>query len=187
MKKLNDQHIVELYWQRDESALQLTAACYGAALTAVAQRILGDRVDSEETVNDTYLRAWNAIPPHRPSRLSVYLGKITRHLALDRYAALTAHKRGGGTTADILEEWRDALPDGDGDPADDLAVRDALSRFLRQLPAEGRRVFIRRYWYGDTIHDIATACHSSESRIKMMLSRTRSELKTFLEKEGIAL
>ena len=184
---MDDKRIVELYFRRDEQALTETQQKYSRYLHRVAHNILQNPQDAEECVSDTYLRAWNAIPPHRPTRLSVYLGKITRRLALDRYAALTADKRGGGTTADILEEWRDALPNVDGDPADDVAVRDALSRFLRQLPADKRRVFIRRYWYGDPIAAIAADCHSSESRIKMMLSRTRAELKTFLEKEGIAL
>ena len=184
---MDDKRIVELYFARDEQALTEIRQKYSRYLHRVAHNILQNAQDAEEGVNDTYLRAWNAIPPHRPSRLSVYLGKITRHLALDRYAALTADKRGGGNQAAILEEWRDALPDGDGDPADDMAVRDALNRFLRQLPADKRRTFIRRYWYGDTITAIATAQHSTESRIKMMLARTRDELKTFLEKEGIAL
>ena len=184
---MDDKRIVELFFQRDEQALTETRQKYSRYLHRVAHNILQNPQDAEECVNDTYLRAWNAIPPHRPSRLAVFLGKIARRLALDRYAALTADKRGGGTTADLLEEWRDCLPNADGDPTDDMAVRDALSRFLRQLPAERRRIFIRRYWYGDPIHDIATAYHSTVSRIKMTLSRTRGELKTFLEKEGIAL
>ena len=184
---MDDKHIVALFFQRDEQALTETRQKYSRYLHRVALNILQNQQDAEECVSDTYLRAWNAIPPHQPSRLSVFLGKITRRLALDRYAALTADKRGGGTQAAILEEWRDALPDGDGDPADDMAVRDALSRFLRQLPADKRRTFIRRYWYGDTIAAIATDSHATESAVKMTLSRTRDELKTFLEKEGIAL
>ena len=184
---MEDKRIVELYFQRDEQALTETRQKYSRYLHRVAHNVLQNAQDAEECVNDTYLRAWNSIPPHQPSRLSVFLGKITRRLALDRYAALTADKRGGGTTADILEEWRDALPHTEGDPTDDMAVRETLSRFLRQLPADKRRTFIRRYWYGDTITAIATDSHSTESRIKMMLSRTREELKTFLEKEGIAL
>ena len=184
---MDDKRIVELYWARDEQALTETKQKYSRYLHRVAHNVLQNPQDAEECVNDTYLRAWNAIPPHRPSRLSVFLGKIARRLALDRYAALTADKRGGGTTAAILEEWRDALPDTDGDPTEDVAVRDALSRFLRQLPAEKRRTFIRRYWYGDTVAAIAADSHSTESRVKMTLSRTRNELKTFLEKEGIAL
>lgn len=184
---MDDKRIVELYFARDERALSETKEKYSRYLYRVALGILQNPQDAEECVSDTYLRAWNAIPPHRPSRLSVFLGKITRRLALDRYAALTADKRGGGTQAAILEEWRDALPDGDGDPTDDMAVRDALSRFLRQLPTDKRRTFIRRYWYGDTIAAIAAGSHATESAVKMTLSRIRGELKTFLEKEGIAL
>ena len=184
---MEDSRIIALYFERDESALAETQQKYSHYLYRIAHNVLHNEQDAQECVNDAYLRAWNAIPPHRPSRLSTYLGKIVRHLALDRYAALTADKRGGGTQAAILEEWRDALPNVDGDPADDMAVRDALSRFLRQLPADKRRVFIRRYWYGDPITAIAAESHATESRIKMMLSRTRDELKTFLEKEGIAL
>lgn len=184
---MDDKRIVDLFFERNEQALTETKEKYSRYLHRVALGILQNDQDAEECVNDTYLRAWNAIPPHRPTRLSVFLGKIARRLALDRYASLTADKRGGGTTADILEEWRDALPDTDGDPTDDMAVRDALNRFLRQLPADKRRTFIRRYWYGDTIAAIATACHATESAVKMTLSRTREELKTFLEKEGIAL
>ena len=184
---MDDKRIVELYFVRDEQALTETKEKYSRYLHRVAHNILQNQQDAEECVNDTYLRAWNAIPPHRPSRLSVFLGKITRRLALDRYAALTADKRGGGTQAAILDEWRDALPNVEADPADDKSVRDALSRFLRQLPADKRRTFIRRYWYGDTIAAIAAHNHATESAVKMTLSRIRGELKTFLEKEGIAL
>ena len=184
---MDDKRIVELFFERDEQALTETRQKYSRYLHRVALGILQNSQDAEECVNDTYLRAWNAIPPHRPSRLAVFLGKITRRLALDRYAALTADKRGGGNQAAILEEWRDALHNTEGDPTDDMAVRDALNRFLRQLPADKRRTFIRRYWYGDTIHDIAADSHATESAVKMTLSRTRGELKTFLEKEGIAL
>ena len=184
---MEDNQIIELYFRRDESALTETANKYGTFCLRIAMNVVKVREDAEECVNDTWLQAWNAIPPHCPSRLSVFLGKITRRLALDRYAALTADKRGGGTQAAILEEWRDALPNVDGDPADDMAVRDALSRFLRQLPADKRRTFIRRYWYGDTIAAIAAHNHATESAVKMTLSRIRGELKTFLEKEGISL
>jgi len=183
---MEDKHIVALFWQRDEQALVKTRQTYSRYLHRIAYNILQNTQDAEECVNDTYLRAWNAIPPHRPARLSVFLGKITRHVALDRYATLTAAKRGGGTLPDLLEEWRDALPTGN-DPTDDLAIQDALNRFVHQLPQERRRIFVRRYWYGDPIHTIASNFHATDSRIKMMLSRTRGELKEFLEKEGIAL
>ncbi|MBE6806630.1 MAG: RNA polymerase sigma factor [Ruminococcaceae bacterium] len=184
---MEDKRIVALFLERDEQALTEARRVYHRYLTRIAQNVLHNPQDTEECVNDTYLRAWNAIPPHQPKRLSVFLGKITRRLALDRYTALTAQKRGGGTTPALLEEWRDALPGEEGDPTDDLAIREALNRFLRQLPTEKRRVFIRRYWYGDPIPTIATDHHATESRIKMMLARTRGELKTFLEKEGISL
>ena len=184
---MEEQHIVELFFRRDERALSETRQKYSRYLLRIAYNILQNQQDAEECLNDTLLRAWNAIPPHRPRRLSVFLGKIARHRALDLYATLTAEKRGGSIHAQVLEEWRDCLPANDGDPADDLTVRDALSRFLRQLPAETRHIFILRYWYGDSIRAIATTCHATESRIKMTLSRTREQLKTFLEKEGIAL
>ena len=184
---MNDKHIVDLYWERDERALQQTQQAYHHYLTRIARNILPNDQDAEECVGDAYLRAWNAIPPHRPARLATFLGKIVRRLALDRIAALTAEKRGGGNHADLLEEWRDCLPHGEDDPADDLTVREALEQFLRRLPEEQRRVFILRYWYGDPIREIAAARNSTESRIKMMLTRTRGELKEYLEKEGIAI
>ena len=184
---MEDKRIVDLYWQRDEQALAETRLAYHRYLTRIARNVLPSEQDAEECVNDVYLRAWNAIPPHRPMRLSTFLGKIARRLALDRRAALTAEKRGGGTHAHILEEWRDCLPHGGGDPSDDLAVREALERFLYRLPTEQRRVFLLRYWYGDPIKEIAAARNSTESRIKMMLSRIRGELKEYLEKEGITI
>ena len=184
---MEDKRIVDLYWERDEQALTETRQAYHRYLTRIARNILPTEQDTEECVNDVYLRAWNAIPPHRPARLSTFLGKIARRVALDRYAALTAEKRGGGTHAQVLEEWRDCLPCGEGDPSDDLAVREALERFLHRLPAEQRRVFVLRYWYGDPIKEIAAARNSTESRIKMMLSRIRGQLKNYLEKEGIII
>lgn len=184
---MNDKRIVDLYWQRDEQALAETRQVYHRYLTRIARNILTSEQDAEECVSDVYLRAWNAIPPHRPARLSTFLGKIVRRLALDRYATLTAEKRGGGIQAELLEEWRDCLPDDGGDPSDDLAVREALNQFLWLLPAEQRQVFVLRYWYGDTVKEIAAARDSTESRIKMMLSRIRGELKEYLEKEGITI
>ena len=184
---MEDQHIVELFLRRDEQAISETRQKYHRYLLRIAYNILQNHQDAEECLNDTLLQAWNSIPPHHPQRLSAFLGKIARHRALDRYAAMTAEKRGGSIQEHVLEEWRDCLPANGGDPSDDLTVRDALSRFLQQLPPEPRHIFVRRYWYGDSIHTIATACRSTESRIKMTLSRTREQLKMFLEKEGISL
>ena len=184
---MNDKRIVDLFWQRDEQALAEVDRVYHRYLYRIVHNILLNERDTEECLNDTYLRAWNTIPPHRPARLSAFLGKIARRLALDRYDTLTAEKRGGGIQAELLEEWRDCLPQGEGDPADDLTVKEALTQFLWLLPAEQRRVFVLRYWYGDTVKEIAAARDSTESRIKMMLSRIRGELKEYLEKEGIAI
>jgi len=184
---MDDSHIVRLFWERDESALAETDRKYRTYLNRIAYNVLQNEQDAQECVNDAYLRAWNAIPPHEPERLAPYLGKIARHLALNRYAALTADRRGGGTVTILLEEWRDCLPDRQGDPSDDIAVREALNRFLYSLPTEQRGLFLRRYWYGDSIRTLAAAYGYKESRVKMALSRMRQQLKEFLEKEGIAI
>ncbi len=185
---MEDARIVALFLERDETAICETEHKYRSYLLHIARNILRDREEEEECVSDTYLRAWNAIPPHQPTRLSTFLGKITRRLALDRYAARTAQKRGGGTVPLLLEEFRDCLPTQTADTVTDtLVLRDALNRFLRKLPPDQRQIFVRRYWYGDAIHNITRQFGGSESRIKMSLLRTRRELKQFLESEEIYL
>ena len=184
---MDDHRIVALYWERDPRALAETQQKYSGYLHRITHNILQNEQDAQECVNDTYLRAWNAIPPHRPQRLCAFLGKIARHLALDRYTANTAHKRGGGTTATLLEEWRDCLPDTAGQVEDEVAIQETISRFLQGLSAQHRRLFIRRYWYGDSINDLVATFGGSESRIKTQLLRTRQELKEFLEKENISV
>ncbi len=185
---MDDKRIVALFFERDESAIHETDRKYRPYLTRIARNILCDREDEEECVSDTYLRAWNAIPPHDPQHLSTFLGKITRRLALDRFTARTAEKRGGGTVPLLLEEFRDCLPDQASDTVTDtLVLRDALNRFLRGLSAEHRRMFVCRYWYADSVRDIARQHNSSESRVKMILLRTRRDLKHFLESEDIGL
>ena len=185
---MEDVRIIELYFARDEVAIDETNRRYGRYLTAIARNILASEQDAEECVNDTFLRAWEAIPPHRPSRLAAFLGKITRRLALDRYEALTAQKRGGGQTEELLEEWKDCLPQTDGRRyADDLALKDAFDRFLRGLPADKRRLFLRRYWYAQPVAALARELGHSESKVKMQLLRLRQQLREFLEKEDISL
>ncbi len=184
---MEDHRIVALYWERDQRALIETQQKYSGYLHRITYNVLQNEQDAQECVNDTYLRAWNAIPPHRPQRLCAFLGKIARHLALDRYAANTAQKRGGGTIVSLLEEWRDCLPSAAGQVEDEVTVQETLNRFLRSLPVRHRRLFIRRYWYGDSIEDLAAAFGGSESRIKTQLFRTRQELKEFLEKENVTI
>lgn len=183
---MDDRHIVELYWQRDEQAIAETAAKYESYCMKISQNILSDRADSEENVNDTYLHAWNAIPPERPLRLSAYLGRLARNLALNRYKAKGAQKRQGDSFAQSLDELEDfAVPTLD--PTDELAARElgsSISAFLRTQSAETRAIFVRRYFYCDSIEDLAQRFGAGESKIKTTLLRTRQKLKQHLAKEG---
>ena len=186
VKKLNDQHIVELYWQRDESALQMTAACYGATLTAVAQRILDDRAESEETVNDTYLRAWNVIPPHKPNKLGAFLAKITRDLAIDRYRRRKAEKRGATQYALSLEELSECIPGGETPDAalDYTLLTEAIGAYLSRLKPAVRQAFVGRYFFALSLQEIADRQGVTVAWVKTALHRTRQGLREYLEKEG---
>lgn len=185
---MEDSQILELFRSRSQDALIRTQEKYGRYCQSIAFHILGTENDAEECVNDTLLRAWNAIPPEKPDRLSVFLGKITRNLALDRFRHENAEKRGGSQVPTALEELEEALPDGEtADFADSIALRDALNRFLRELPEDSRRMFLMRYWRLCTISEVAEKCGGGESRVKMRLSRIRGQLKLFLEQEGIGI
>lgn len=189
MKKLNDQQIIALYWQRDESALQVTAACYGATLTAVAQRILDDVAESEETVNDTYLRAWNTIPPHRPTRLGAFLAKITRELAIDRYRRCKAEKRQASQYALSLDELSECVPGGETpDEALDYALlTEAIGTYLATLKPAVRQAFVGRYFFALSLQEIADRQGVTLSWVKTVLHRTRQGLRQHLEKEGFSV
>lgn len=185
---MEDQQIIDLYWARSEDAIVQTAAKYGRYCHTIAFNILKNDSDSEECVNDTYLRVWNIIPPQRPSIFSALLAKITRNLALDRFKFLSADKRGGGQVAMALDELADCIPDGN---PDDLFERkelvETLNHFLSSLPPERRKVFMLRYWYLCSVKDIAAELKLSESKVKMILLRERNHLRTLLEKEGVTL
>lgn len=183
---MDDLQIIELFWQRSEKALTATKKKYGSYCRTIAYRILRSAEDTEECLNDTYLRLWNSIPPRRPQKLSAYLAKITRNLALDRVEKRSAAKRGGGEVPLALEELAECIPGG-GDPVEERELKDALERFLRALPAETRRIFMKRYWHLYSVKAIAKEDGLGESKVKMILLRTRSQLKEFLEKEGIDL
>lgn len=184
---MDDKQIVSLYWERDEAALELTQDKYGQYLCAIARNILGSDEDAEECVNDTYARAWDSIPPQSPSRLGAFLGKITRNLALDRVRSDGAKKRGEGRVELVLDELAECLPDGGGNVTDDVLLKDMLERFLRSLPEQTVRVFMRRYWYMSSVSEIAAEYRLSENRVKVILFRARNKLKAFLEKEGMNL
>lgn len=186
-ERLADEAIIALYWERSEQAISATEGKYGKYCTCIARNILNDFEDAKECVNDTWLRAWNAIPPGKPQRLAAFLGKITRNLAINRLEKVCAKKRGGGAMEVLMEELGECLPDRRTgvDMAEDFVVRDAINRFLAVLPAENRKLFVRRYWYFSSIRDIAADYGMGESKVKMALLRMRAEFRRFLEKEGI--
>lgn len=185
---MEDSRILDLYWQRSQQAIAETAKKYGRYCFSIAFNILENGADAEETVNDTYLGAWNAIPPHRPANLSTFLGKIARRTALKRWEAARAAKRGGGETALVLEELAGCIPGKSlEETMNERELSRILQKFVRDLPRTERRVFVCRYWYLDPIANIAKEFGFSQSKVKSMLLRTRNKLKKELEKEGIAL
>ncbi|MBQ4120569.1 MAG: RNA polymerase sigma factor [Clostridia bacterium] len=180
---MTDEKIVALYWARSEDAIKETDKAYGTYCHYIAYNILREKEDANETVNDTYLKAWQSMPPQKPNPLKAFLGRITRQLSINRLEKKTAQKR-GGEFALSLEELQNAVPDGSPDLADQVALADALTRFLHALPIIQRRVFIRRYWYLESIGEIADAFSMSESKVKSTLMRCRQKLKQHLIKEG---
>ena len=186
---MTDQAIVDLFWERSQAAIEETEKAYGRYFHYIAHSILQNDEDSEEIVNDTYLKAWNTIPPERPHHLKAFLGNITRQLAINRLEHNLAQKRGGGQYPTALDELTECIPDGDGgdDIAELSALTDSLNVFLRSLPTEERRVFIRRYWHMHPIRPIANDFSMSESKVKSLLLRIRKKLKTHLQKEGFGI
>ena len=183
---MDDERIVALYWSRSETAITETASKYGSYLNNISYNILVNREDAQECVNDTYNDAWNSMPPHRPSILSTFLGKITRRISIDRWRKLNAEKRGGGELTLALDELEDCVS-GSGSVEDEIQRRELaklFNDFLNTLPATERRVFLCRYWYMDSIQTIAQQFGFSQSKVTSMLHRTRAKLRTVLEKEG---
>ena len=186
---LNDTDIIALYWQRKELAILETQKKYENYLTKIAYNILCDAEDSKESVNDTYLRAWNSMPPNRPDILSAYLAKITRRLSIDIFRKKHSQKRFGSQYADSLSELEESLSGGDStrQTVDVHLLAEAINRYLRSLSLEARNIFICRYYFSDSIKDISSYLHISEAKIKSSLFRSRSGLKIFLEKEGFTI
>ena len=183
---LSDEDIVALYFARSEEAIAASDRKYGIICHRIAYNILHSDEDAEECVNDTWLRAWNAIPPERPIRLGAWLSTVTRRLALSRYENKTAAKRYGGLQAS-LEELSECVSDGGLTVAEEVVIHDAINRFLASLPARTRMVFMRKYWYMDSTADIAEAFGMSESAVKVTLHRTREKFRKWLKKEGITV
>ena len=184
---MDDQKIIDLYWSRSESAITETDQKYGKYCCSIAYNILTNNEDAEESVSDTYMAAWNAMPPQRPSILATFLGKITRHLSIDRWRSRNRYKRGGGEIVLALEELEDCV--ADNQTLEKTYERKQLAlicnRFLESLPETERQVFLCRYWYLDSISVIASYYGCSDSKVTSMLHRTRKKLREVLKKEGL--
>ena len=177
---MDDAQIVQLYWDRNEQAIHATSDKYGNYCISIAKNILGNQEDAEECVNDTYLNAWNAMPPHGPSILSTFLGKITRNLSYNRYKHNTADKRGSGELPVVLED--------DVEQAfDQKELTKAIDTFLDRLSPKKRSIFISRYWYTDSISEIAVRHNMNDGAVSMTLNRIRLKLHNYLLERGFEL
>lgn len=184
---MEDERIVKLFWTRSENAIAETSAKYGKYCYVVAYNILSSAEDAEESVNDTYLDAWNSIPPHRPAILSTFLGKITRRIAIDRWRGRDAKKRGGGEVALTLEELAECVSSG-YDVEREIEEREligVLNTFLGKLSVDERDVFICRYFFLMSVSEICEKFGFGQSKVKSMLSRTRKKLRDNFVKEGL--
>lgn len=183
---MEDERIVELYWQRNEDAISETALKYGRYLHGIACQILANASDAEECVNDTYQGAWHAMPPHRPRILSTFLGKITRRISLDLWRRNHAQKRGGGEMSLIMDELEGVISSREDVEAviEQQEMARIIREFLDALPKTERRVFLRRYWFMDPIADIASDYAFTQSKVTSMLHRIRTRLRKKLESEG---
>ncbi len=186
---MQDKQIIDLYWARDEQAITESQRSYGGYCHSIAFHILYDHEDADECVNDTWLRAWNAMPPGRPNRLALFLGTITRNLSLDRWKGKRAMKRGSGELTLALDELAECVPDKNSteDAVEAAELERLLNEFLHTLPARDCNVFLRRYWYVEEYGEIAERYGMKLNTVKTSLFRTRGRLRTFLEKEGIVL
>ena len=183
---MNDKSIVDLYFNRDEEAITQTDKKYGRYCYSIAYNILMSKEDAEESVSDTYMTAWKAIPPRRPSVLSTFLGKITRHISIDRWRERSTYKRGGGEVTLALEELEDCVAGLQNVEMEyeRKELIQAYVKFLDILPVTERRVFLCRYWYVDSVEAIAEKFGFSQSKVKTMLYRTRTKLRKQLAEEG---
>lgn len=182
-----DSQIVELYWQRDESAISQTDTKYGGLCRSISNNILRSYDESEECVNDSYLSAWNSMPTERPERLGAYMGKIVRNISISRLRQKTADKRGGGEYPLCLEELAGCTPGGQG-PERELELKELtehIDKFLAGLKKQERDIFVSRYWYMAPVNRIAEKAGFSYSKTASILHRTRLKLGLYLRREGL--
>ena len=184
---MEDYQIVDLYWARSEHAIRETDEKYGRLLQSISYSLLSSREDAEECVNDTYMEAWQRMPEDRPIYLGAYLSKIIRCLSVDRFRATHRQKRGG--MGQILEELTECIPGGESpqEAYENRELARVINGFLEDLDEEKRRMFVRRYFYSDSVEAIANRLKVSVSKVKTTLFRLRGELKRRLEEEGIRL
>ncbi|GHU87428.1 hypothetical protein FACS1894202_01690 [Clostridia bacterium] len=179
---MDDNTIIGLFWQRSEDALTAVAEQFGAYCRKIADNILRNSGDADECVNETWLKAWNAIPPAKPTRLGAFLGKITRNIALDRYETAHTQKRGGGAVEIALDELAE-IPAPE--TADEGEITRVINEFLRSEPPENADIFVKRYWYLLTAKEISAEYGYSESKVLSLMFRMRGRLKQKLESEGL--
>ena len=183
---LPDEKIIELYWNRDEAAVTESETKYGSYCRTISYRILLDRQDSEECVNDTWLSAWKTMPPQRPQILSAFFAKIVRNLSLDLWRKKHAEKRGGGEIALAFEELSDCVSD-EGTPEKEAEKKELIrcvNEFLKELPEKECNVFLRRYFFGESAKEIGRRYGLSAGNVAVLLSRTRKKLRERLKGEG---
>lgn len=183
---MTDDKIIQLFFQRKETAIEETSKKYGSYCFKIANNILNNREDSEECLSDTWLKSWDSIPPARPVHFNLFLAKIVRNLAISKYRSNHTHKRGKGEIALVLDELEECIT-GQSDVETLYMAKELqnmINRFVRGLSERDGNVFIRRYFYADSIKDISNRYHISENNVRVMLSRTRSKLRIVLEKEG---
>ena len=184
---MEDKKIIELFWARNEDAIAETDATYGRKLRALANKILNNWEDAEESVSDTYMKTWEIIPPQRPTYFYAFIASICRHLSFHKVDWKQAAKRNAEVVT-LTEEMELCIPDTSRDrEMEAREIGKALNAFLESLPKEARLIFLRRYWHVDTIAEIAERYDISESKVKMRLHRTRNQLAEYLNKEGITV
>lgn len=184
---MEDEQIIELYFKRDGRAISETSEKYGNYCNSIALNILKNREDAEECVNDTYMRVWNAIPPVRPTVFRVFIGRITRNLSFNLYKKMNTEKRGNGQVAVVLDELAECVSGG-SDPSEEFnraEVLKAINAFLADLPQDKRIMFVCRYWYSDSVTDIAKRCDVSENTVSVSLNRLRKKLRGYLAERGV--
>ncbi len=186
---MDDTGIIQLYWDRNDQAIKVTSDKYGHYCKAIARNILNNEEDAEECVNDTYLNAWNSMPPHWPEQLATFLGKITRNLSFNKYKHNHTEKRGGDEITLVLDELVDCISDIDDveQVIDRQELIKTINSFVKSLPVSKRNIFVRRYWYVDSVAEIAHDNGMLQGTVSKTLERTRKQLKVYLIERGFEI